>query len=470
MNIKVFATSSGILIISNVLLKAVNFFLIPIYTKYLTTEMLGISDTITTFTGLLFPICIMGLDSAFSAFYYDAKEKQAEKVFHTILFALIIIGFIPVILCSFSSQISYLLFNTMAYAMIVTLALISVSFNIWYMPFALNLRMKNKMLLYSFVNVISSIIMVILNIIFVVVIKLGALSLILSTAIVHAGQFILFVIVNRTKIEKKYFEWSLLIKMTKFALPLVPGVILSWVLSLSDRYMLLYFNSVKAVGLYGIGTRLVSVLNIFISSVNTAYTTFAYSAKNENNAKEKYVKVFDLMVFVLAIICFTVALYSKEIILVMTAPCYHSSYIVVRDLMFAQLFYGVTSIVAYGIFFEKKSQYSLIATASGAITNILLNIYLIPEYGINAAALTTLIGYVVAFLCTYFFAQKLYYCEYKIKKMFILLGLLYSISYFSMSINLLNRCMIWVFTIIIVIVYYKAMLKDLWKLFITKNE
>ena len=88
MNIKSFAASSGILVLSNVLLKAVNFFLMPIYTAHLTAEMLGISDTVTTFTGLLFPICIMGLDSAFSAFYYDKGERQAEKVFHTIFFVL----------------------------------------------------------------------------------------------------------------------------------------------------------------------------------------------------------------------------------------------------------------------------------------------------------------------------------------------------------------------------------------------
>ena len=291
MNIKAFATSSGILVISNVLLKAVNFFLMPIYTKNLTADMLGISDTITTFTGLLFPVCMMGLDSAFSAFYYDEKKEQSKRVFHTILFTLVIIGCIPVLLCVFATQISYALFHTTEYGIIVSLALLSITFNIWYMPFALNLRMKNKMLVYSLINFISSVCMVILNIIFVVCLKLGAVSLVLSTFIVHVCQLVLFIYAEKVKINKQYFDGKLLKEMIKFAMPLVPGIILSWVLSLSDRYMILYFHSTKEVGMYGVGTRLVTVLNIFISSVNLAYTTFAYGSKNDNNAKEKYIKM-----------------------------------------------------------------------------------------------------------------------------------------------------------------------------------
>lgn len=465
MNIKAFATSSGILIISNVLLKAVNFFLLPVYTSHLTAEMLGISDTITTFTGLLFPILIMGLDSAFSAFYYDDRKEQAKKVFHTILYTLTVIGCIPIVLCVFATQISWLIFGSNEYGTIVALSLLSVTFNIWYMPFALDLRMKNKMLLYSVVNVISSIGMVILNIIFVVFMGLGATSLILSTLIVHACQFLLFILVDKTKIERKYFQIDLLQEMMKFAFPLIPSVILSWVLSLSDRYMLLYFQSVKEVGLYGVGTRLVTVLNIFISSVNMAYTTFAYGSKNESNAKEKYIKVFDLLVLVLSIICFTAALFSKEIISLMTASEYHSSYTIIRDLMFAQLFYGITSIVAYGVLFEKKSQYSLLSNAVGAILNIILNFLLIPRFGIKAAAFTTLAGYFVTFIFMYVFAQRLYYCDYKIKKAFVLLGVLYGISFLCIDNSVVNRIIIWGTLLVAIILYYKEVLIDLWNIF-----
>ncbi len=460
MNIRSFAKGSGILIISNVILKAINFFLMPIYTKYLTTEMLGISDTITSFTGLIFPLLVMGLDSAFSAFYYDNKEKQVEKVFHTISCALLVIGFIPVVLCCFSSQLSVVLFGTDRYFLILILALISITFNIWYTPFALNLRMQNKMLMYSAVNIISSFCMVMLNILFVSVLKYGTISLVLSTMIVHILQFCLFVCANKMLISYKYFDWELLKQMFKFAIPLIPGTILSWILSLSDRYILLYFHGAGAVGLYGVGTRIMTVLNIFVSSVAMAYTTFAYGSKNDVDAKEKYVKVFDFMVLTLLCICLTISSFSKEVVAFMTDPSYHGSYVIIRDLLFAQLFYGITTIVSYGILFEKKSGYTLLANFSGAIINILLNILLIPRYGISAAAFTTLFGYLVTFSFTYIFSQKCYYCPYNIHKACIVLVLTYVLLICGVNQSILIRGIIWLVTVIAILVIYKRILID----------
>ena len=66
--IVLFLKGSMILTISNICTKAINFFLLPLYTKYLTPEQLGISDTITTVTSLVYPLLVLGLDSAFSAF------------------------------------------------------------------------------------------------------------------------------------------------------------------------------------------------------------------------------------------------------------------------------------------------------------------------------------------------------------------------------------------------------------------
>lgn len=470
MNLKSFIKGSGILIVSNVILKAMNFFLMPMYTEHLTTEMMGISDTITSFTGLLLPLFVMGLDSAFSAFYYDKGEKQAEKVFNTVWFTLLGMGIVPLLLCGFSTGISSVLFETDQYSFIVMIALISVSMNILYMPFALNLRMKNKMLLYGFVNIAASFCMILLNILFVVILELGTVSLVLSTMIVQLIQLVLFVIVNGQKVQLHYFDRNLLRKMFCFAVPMIPGVILSWVLSLSDRYIILHFHSAREVGLYGVGTRLLTILNIFISSITMAYTTFAYGSKNDTNAKEKYIRVFDLMVLILGGICFTLALFSQEVVSLMTAPEYHSAYVVVRDLMFAQLFYGITSIVTYGILFEKKSVYALISNCLGAVVNIVLNLYLIPEYGIAAAAFTTLIGYMLTFFCTYVFAQRLYYCRYKIGKAAVFLVLLYSLSIYFARYAFGMKVILWLILAGLGLLYYKNVILEFCSLFISKNR
>lgn len=56
----------------------------------------------------------------------------------------------------------------------------------------------------------------------------------------------------------------------------------------------------------------------------------------------------------------------------------------------------------------------LIATACGAVLNIILNFIFIPEYGMVVAAATTLISYVLMVSLSYIFSQRVYLCEYRI--------------------------------------------------------
>ena len=82
--------------------------------------MLGVSDSITTFTGILFPVLVFGLDSAYSAFYFKKEDPdRGRTVFSTIGITFFIIGFIPLIMCLFSGGLSVLLFQKSEYRCIV---------------------------------------------------------------------------------------------------------------------------------------------------------------------------------------------------------------------------------------------------------------------------------------------------------------------------------------------------------------
>ncbi len=451
-----FIKGSSFLVLSNVCLKAINFFLLPLYTKNLTPEMIGISDSITTFTGILFPILVMGLDSAFSAFYFDKDDlNRSEKVFSTLTRVFIIVGLIPVMLMPLSPFISNLLFKTRMYAYIVAFSLVSVSFNLWYLPFSLELRLKNKMMLFGLSNVIASLSLVALNILFVSVLHFGAASLVLSTALVHMETTVLLLLMVKKIPHKENFDRQLLKEMLKFALPLIPMTIMVWILTLSDRYVLLYFHGSEAVGLYGIGLRFTNLLNVVVSAVAMAYTTFAFSSKDDENAKEKYYYVFNVESFLLLAFSFTVALFGNQIIHVMTSEAYWTAYKPLRDLMFAQSIYAMTTIVGYGIYFQKKSGYSLLSVSAGAILNLTLNFILIPKYGIIAAAFTTLIGYSLHYALTLFFSKRLYPCYYGELRVGIVTIMLYLICMVSEELPLLYKAIIWLLCAIATMYVFK---------------
>ena len=456
-----FLKGSTILVLSNVCLKAINFLLLPLYTNNLTPAMIGISDSVTTLTGILFPLLTMGLDSAFSAFYFEKKDpERAQKVFSTLTIVFFVLGCVPLILLVIAPAVSDLIFHTKEYSYIVRFALISVSFNLWYVTCSLELRLQNKMFLYGLSNVIVSLSMVVLNILFVSVLRLGESSLVLSTMIVHIENLLILLLFVKPEIKRKWFDSALLIHMLRFAIPLVPMTLMMWVLSLSDRYVLLHYHGEVEVGLYGIGLRFTNLMNVVISAVSMAYTTFAFSSKDDQNSKRQYYYVYNIESFLLIGIAFTVSLFGKEIIRLMTAESYSQSYLALRDLMFSQVFFAMTTIVGYGIYFQKKSVYSLLAVSAGAVLNLVLNFILIPKFGFAAAAFTTLLGYAVNYFLTLYFSEKLYPCEYGHRKMLISLSLLYICCFTLGEVSVGVKMIIWATCFI-------GMLFAYWNLIIT---
>lgn len=462
--VQLFVQGSIFLVISNICIKAINFFLLPLYTKNLTPSMLGVSDSITTFTGILFPVLVLGLDSAYSAFYFDKEDKiRNKKVFSTLGITFFVMGIIPIILCAMATPLSNLLFKTDRYSMVVIIALLGVTLNLWYLPFSLELRLRNQMGRFGVVSIITSLSMVLLNILFVTILKLGEMSLILSTAIVSGEYLFLYAILTRSFPQKSFFNKQLLKDMIKFSLPLIPYVMMAWILSLSDRYILLYYFGDASVGLYGIGARFVTLLNVVINAITTAYTTFAFGSKDDKNAKEKYYYIFNVVSLLLIIISFTVAVFSKEIIYIMIDEAYEASYVIIRDMMFGQVFYAMTTIVSYGIIFQKKSMYSLASISAGAIVNLILNFIFIPKFGLIAAAVTTSIGYFVSLMVAYYYSEKLYPCDYGMKRILPVCIATYLISMLLLEASIVFRLAIWGVCLILISILYRDILKTIWK-------
>ncbi len=461
-NLKAFFKGSAILIISNIFLKAINFFLLPLYTNNLTPQMLGVSDTITSFTGLIFPLLVMGLDSAYSAFYFEKDDgKRSLKVFNTISFLLLFTGVVPLIASFFSKKLSHIFFGNTDNYLVLILALVSVTFNLYFLPFALEIRMQNRMTVYGIITVISSLAMILLNIFFVSIIKIGVYALVLSTTIVNGFQLILLACCSGKRFSIKYIDRGLAKKMLLFSLPLVPSAVAMWILNLSDRYVILHFLGEESVGLYGIGGRFVTLINMIISAVSMAYTTFAYSNVDNPDAKKQFASVFNLMYVALIAGAFIVSLFSKEIIQLMTADAYIQAYQLMRDMMFAQVIYGISTITSYGIYFKKKSGYALLSTVCAAVFNLVLNVIFIPEYGIIAAAATTLLGYLIMFFVNYVFSQKFYPCDYGLKWIVINMILLYIVVGVFTESNIIIKSVLTVLCAVLTLMMFKNRLKEI---------
>ena len=72
-----------------------------------------------------------------------------------------------------------------------------------------------------------------------------------------------------------------------------------------------------------------------------------------------------------------------------------------------------------------------------------LNLALIPRYGISAAALTTLIGYLLNFILTYVFSERLYPCDYGLSRAGPLTAALYALALLGADWPLAVKAALW---------------------------
>ena len=310
--------------------------------------------------------------------------------------------------------------------------------NLWYLPFSLFLRVENKMTAFAVISVISSLVMIISNIITVTVINLGAAALIVSTLVTNAIMLILYTACSKKLPSPNAVDLALNKRMLKYSIPLVPMVVSTWILTTASRMILLHFCGEESVGIYGIGTRFVNIVNVFSNSIYTAYTTFAFSSKDEKNNREVYALILDIMNFLLTAIVFFVCIFSIEILDIFVDQQYYQAFILLPGLLFAQLFYAANTIVGYGLAFEKRSDLSLLCVTTAAIVSVILNFIFIPRYGGLAASLTTWVGYGVMLVMTNYFSQKIYECPYRVKKIIfinsiMLAIILTSLYYFALA-------------------------------------
>ena len=464
-----FIKGSAILVLANMMIKAINFFLLPLYTKYLTPTELGISDAITNVTAILLPILMLGLDSAFSAFYFDERtEEHKHKVFNPSLVTLIIAGIVPFIIAIFSRDISLWLFGTEKHQILVAVALITISFNLWYTPYALYARMENRMFLFAMVNVSASLLMIGSNIVFVSVMHLGAFALILSSAIVQLFQMLAYLVFMPKLFKYQEYDKQLLNQMIKYSIPIIPTAIAAWFLNLSDRYIILHYFSAAEVGIYGIGARFSSVLSILSNAVFTAYTTFAFDKKDDEDAKYQYKRVLGFYYMILMITCIFVTMWGKEIIALMSNSAYGAAYLLLPGLLFGQVMYGVSVIVGYGLSFEKKTNYIFAANVIGAVLNIVLNFAFIPNFGVEAAAYTTYVGYFVMAILLYVFAQKFYPCDYAISKVIIsnviIIALATFMNHYEMALGI--RALLTAASLALIFILYRDAIKDIFMILV----
>ncbi len=191
-------------------------------------------------------------------------------------------------------------------------------------------------------------------------------------------------------------------------MPFVPSVIALNAIDFSDRIMLLRIRDQHELGLYAIGMRISAALLFVLAAFRTAWPAFAYSIRDDEEAKRTYGFVLTYVTFFSSWAALGLGLGSPWIVRLLTTPDFYSGADVVPLLSFAFVIFGAYVIVVTSIGRAGRRGSNWIVTGSAAVLCVVLNLILIPPYGMIGAAISMVASYFAMFLGITWKAQRVF--------------------------------------------------------------
>lgn len=461
--VKTLIKNSGILVLSNASLKVISFFLLPLYTNVLPPEAYGVTDTVINASTLMASLFSLSLDWGMNTYFYEENSTSFyRKVTSSGMFYFALSSLACFLCVIFSGQVSVFLFKETDYRFAVALGIITACVKLFYFPQRVSTRMRGRLNMVGIFSVAELTVTLLCNIIFILGFRLGYISIIWSSLIGQVTAMILYTADARQYLSVRAVDYNLLKKMLTYSIPITPTLLFDWINNFLDRYFIGHYFSQAEVGLYGIGARMAGILSVLTGAFLSAYPSFAYSNAKHGEGRKQYSLVLDFLVMGLSAAAAAVTLFSKEIVQIMTAREYHSAYRVVGILLFAHVMHVLGVVTGYGITIQKKGVLYLGISGSGAIVNTAANIYLVPRYSFYGAAAATLLTEIIVFGISYYYSQKLFHCEYNLKKLTVCIIGSMTVSYCASALRFCEKIAVCFVVFCLIALIYKNRIIDIY--------
>ncbi|MFP4332874.1 MAG: flippase [Campylobacterales bacterium] len=384
--------------------------------RYLGPEQFGLLSYAQSFVGLFAAIATLGLDGIVVRELVKDENRRDELI--GTAFWLKLMGAIGVLLVlaiaiNFTSNDYYT--NTLVF--IIASATIFQSFNV------IDFYFQSKVL--SRYVVFANIISLFLSSVVKIVLILNEAPLIafawvvLFDSFVLACGFVYFYLKHSTfSIKNLIFKKETAISLLKDSWPLILSSVVISVYMKIDQVMIQEMIDSEAVGQYAAAVRL-SEAWYFIPMV-IASSLFPAIINAKKQSEELYYarlqKLYDLMVWLAIAIALPMTFLSDWVVNLLYGEQYSQSGSVLMIHIWAGVFVFLGVASGRWLLSENLQMIAFWKTFSGMVINVVLNLLLIPKYGIQGAAVATLLGQLTANYVYDFFNKDLH-AQLKMKTM-----------------------------------------------------
>ena len=401
--------------VANCISLVVGMIMIPIVTRVLSTEQMGIANTFISTRNTVVIIITCSVYAYVHKAMIEFKDEKKSYIFSIIVFSILAVVISFCISLIFKEKLMKLLSldNFLYYWLFIScLGFALYSIADYYCIF------QNKYYIVA-----------------MIVLSVGPISQFLSVGLSYVlendkyigrviGLDFVYLLVavclivwmfvgRRPKFKTKYVKTTL-----AFTIPIIPHLLSQMVLTQCDLVMISYFCGSSKSGIYSMGHTVGFLALTVMSQIMASWSPWVYRRMEDKEFKT----IFDnskLIVLVGAYISIGLLTISTELIKIFLTDVYSPCFFIVPTLVVAMFFQFIYIFVYDFQFFNKKAKSIAGSSIVAAIFNLITNYIFIPKFGFLAAGFTTLASYFVLLMINYFFTVRIGINKvYDIKQLF----------------------------------------------------
>jgi O-antigen/teichoic acid export membrane protein len=379
--------------------------LLPLYTRVLTQEeygILAVSRLVGTFTSTFLAL---GLHAGAARLYFEYRDnpKELKEFWGTIFCTMAILsGTLGLGLALWGEPLLGPFTEGVPFRPYITLAVVTAAFTPFVTTYLRILQTMQQSATFFFLSLARFLSNVLLVIYLVVGLKMGAAGPLTGYCIV-AGAFLVVSILSIRKHLTPCIRWRYLKSALGFSLPVLPSSIASQVANVADRLIINKQFGSERVGLYHTGYQIGSLVGISVDATSAAFTPIFNDAMKSGNPKKlgEIKRIGLYLVYGFCNLGLLLSLFAQEVVAAATGAGFHSAYIVVPCITFQFVGRGIYVPFVTALQYRRETIWlSVLINFIGTGLNVGLNLWWIPLYGIQGAAVAGVTAQAIATLLT----------------------------------------------------------------------
>lgn len=382
-------------VIGNVLTMLAGLISFPVFTRILSPSEYGLFNLINLTSALLIALTKGGLQQALQREWQPAQNiDQNISTVSTafwgslaiclVVFAILGLGSLIV---TGKTEYSYPLITAVLFGLVSTEVCKSIICNTYVA--------SRKALEYNIILIVAKYTQIGVAIGFLFLFGFSAIHLLLG--FIGASLVLVGYLVVK---ERKYLAWSAFSmekyrSMLLFGVPLIVYELTNQLLTFADRYFIGVFMGTDAVGKYSAAYNLTFYIQtVFITSISLTVYPACIELKNKEdiNASRQFLhRVLPWYVMIASAVTLGFCALDTDIFLLAASSKYAEATVVLSPVMFGAFFFGLFTIASTEFFIAKQTMRLALLMGGGAVLNMILNILLVPSFGLIGAAYASLV-------------------------------------------------------------------------------